>query len=105
MVVLGDTQIARNFGCDHGIAAQTILLAATEQNLAGCMIGLIARDKLRTALEIAPQYEILLVIALGKRREQAVIDQVSESGDIKYWRDEADVHHVPKRPLDDLILR
>jgi nitroreductase len=104
IVVLGDTTIARNVGCDHGIAAQTILLGAAERGLAGCMIGLIAREKLREALKIPPQYDILLVIALGKRREQAVVEQAQASGDIKYWRDDKGTHHVPKRALRDLIL-
>jgi len=104
IVVLGDTQITRNVGCDHGIAAQTILLGAAEQGLAGCMIGLIAREKLRAALHIPAQYEILLVIALGKRREQAVIDETTNPENIKYWRDEDDIHHVPKRSLGELIL-
>lgn len=104
IVVLGDTKITRNVGCDHGIAAQTILLGATERELAGCMIGLIGRENLRTTLDIATQYDILLVIALGKRREQAVIEQIGDQGDIEYWRDDEGVHHVPKRPLEDLIV-
>ena len=104
IVVLGDTQVTRNVGCDHGIAAQTILLGAAEQGLAGCLIGLVAREKLRADLNIPTQYEILLVIALGKRREQAIIEPTPDPENIKYWRDDEGVHHVPKRPLDDLIL-
>lgn len=30
IVILGDTEIAKNFGCDHGIAAQSIMLGAVE---------------------------------------------------------------------------
>jgi len=105
IVILGDTRISRTFGCDHGIAAQSILLGAREKGLAGCMIGLIERDDLRAALDISTRYEILLVIALGKPREEVAIEDVGPEGDIKYWRDEQGVHHVPKRPLKDLILR
>jgi nitroreductase len=104
LIILGDTAISHTFGCDHGIAAQSILLGARERGLAGCMIGLIQREELRRELDIPPQYEILLVLALGKPREQAVIDEVGPSGDIKYWRDNAGVHHVPKRPLKELIV-
>ena len=50
IVVLGDTEITRSFGCDHGIAAQTILLGAVEKGLSGCMIASIDRDGLRQAL-------------------------------------------------------
>ena len=104
LIILGDTAIHHNFGCDHGIAAQSILLGAREKGLAGCMIGLIQREELRRELNIPTQYEILLVLALGKPREQAVIDEVGPNGDIKYWRDSAGVHHVPKRPLKELIV-
>ena len=104
IVILGDTAIAKDFGCDHGIAAQSILLGARERGLAGCMIGLIQREELRETLEIPARYEILLVLALGKPREQAVIDDPGSGGDIRYWRDRDGVHHVPKRPLKELII-
>ncbi len=104
IIILGDTAISHSFGCDHGIAAQSILLGAREKGLAGCMIGLIQREELRKTLTIPAPYEILLVIALGKPREQAVIDDVAPNGDIKYWRDSAGVHHVPKRSLQELII-
>jgi nitroreductase len=104
IIVLGDTQISKGFGCDHGIAAQSILLGAREKGLAGCMIGLIKREELREAMAIPPRYEILLVIALGKPRGQVVIDEVGPNGDIKYWRDRDAVHHVPKRSLKEVII-
>jgi nitroreductase len=104
IIILGDTQISKGFGCDHGIAAQSILLGAREKGLAGCMIGLIKREELREALSIPSRYEILLVIALGKPREQVVIDEVKPGGDIKYWRDRDGVHHVPKRSLKEIII-
>lgn len=104
IIILGDTEIKDSFGCDHGIAAQSILLGATEKGLGGCMIGSIDKDNLRNVLNIPECYEILLIIALGKPKEKVVIDYVAENGDIKYWRDENDVHHVPKRTLEELIL-
>jgi len=104
LIILGDTAISHSFGCDHGIAAQSILLGAREKGLAGCMIGLIQREQLRQTLNIPAQYEILLIVALGRPQEQAVIDEVGPNGDIRYWRDSAGVHHVPKRSLKELII-
>jgi nitroreductase len=104
VVVLGDTEISGSFGVDHGIAAQNIMLGARERGLAGCMLGSVARDKLREALHIPDRYEILLVLALGKPKEKVVIDAVGPDGDIKYWRDSDGVHHVPKRALDEIII-
>jgi len=104
IIILGDTQISKGFGCDHGIAAQSILLGAREKGLAGCMIGLIKREELREAMALPSRYEILLVIALGKPQEQVVIDEAGPHGDIKYWRDRDAVHHVPKRSLKEVII-
>jgi nitroreductase len=104
IVILGDTEISKNFGCDHGIAAQSIMLGATERGLGGCMIGALDRPGLRASLEIPERYEILLVLALGKPAETVVLEDLSHDGNINYWRDEQSVHHVPKRALDDLIL-
>ena len=104
IIVLGDTEVAQSFGCEHGIAVQSILLGATERGFGGCMIGSGKKDELRKALEIPPRYEILLVLALGKPKETVVIDTVEPGGDTKYWRDSDSVHHVPKRRLDDIII-
>ena len=104
IIILGDTQVSKGFGCDHGIAAQSILLGAREKGLAGCMIGLVKREELRETLAIPSRYEILLVIALGKPQEQVVLDEVGPNGDIKYWRNRDGVHHVPKRPLKEIII-
>jgi len=104
IIILGDTQISRSFGCDHGIAAQSILLGAAEKGLAGCMIGTIDRQQLHKVLDIPSRFEILLVLALGKPAETVVLETVGPDGDVRYWRDEDGVHHVPKRALDDIIL-
>lgn len=103
VVVLGDHSLDKNFGCDHGIAAQTILLAAAEQGLGGCLIGSVKRAQLKEQLQLADELEVLLVIALGKPAETVVLTAVRD-GDIKYWRDEEGVHYVPKRSLDDILL-
>lgn len=104
IIIVGDTQINQSFGCDYGIAGQSMLLGAVEKGLGGCMIGSIQREKLRKSLNIPERYQILLILALGKPKEKVVIESVGPDNSIKYWRDENDVHHVPKRSLEDLIL-
>mgnify|MGYP005843611579 CR=1 FL=1 len=104
IIVLGDKTISQDFGCDHGIAAQSILLGAVEKGLGGCIIGSVRRNELAQALNLPDRYEILIVIALGKPKEQVVIETVGADGNIKYWRDEQGVHHVPKRSLDEVII-
>jgi len=104
IIILGDTEITTNFWCDHGITSQTILLGAVEKGLSGCIIGTIDKNRLRELLKIDDRLEILLVLALGEPKEEIIIETVKEDGDIKYWRDDKGVHHVPKRALEDIIV-
>ncbi|MFN2188368.1 MAG: nitroreductase family protein, partial [Candidatus Promineifilaceae bacterium] len=83
---------------------QSILLGATEKGLGGCMLANVRKESLREALRISERYEILLVLALGKPKEKVVIETVGPDGDTRYWRDSEEVHHVPKRHLDDIIV-
>lgn len=103
VVVLHDQKISKGFFWDHGIAVQSILLGATEQGLGGCQFDAINRVSLAQELCLPDHLEIVTVIALGKPKEVVVIEKLDESGDVKYWRDQQGIHHVPKRSLDDLI--
>jgi len=104
IIILLDTGITDNNFSDHCVAAQSILLGAAEKGLGGCMIGSIKRPELKQVLNLPDNYDILLGIALGKPKETIVLDPVDAEGDIKYWRDENGVHHVPKRDLEDIII-
>ena len=104
IVILGDTAISQDFGCDHGIAGQSMLLGARDKGLAGCMLGSINRRALRKILNIDSQLKILLVLAIGKPKEEVVIETVGPDGNIRYWRDAEAMHHVPKRALQELII-
>ena len=104
IIMLNDNEITNNYFCDHGIAVQSILLTAVEKGLGGCIIASINREKLRKDLLISDRYEIIQIIALGKPKETVVIEPMGSNGDIKYWRDENHVHHVPKRSLEEIVL-
>ena len=104
IVILGDTAISKEFGVDHGIAGQSLLLGAREKGLAGCMLGTINRKDLRSILNIESHLKILLVLAIGKPKEEVVIETVGPDGNIRYWRDAEAVHHVPKRSLREIII-
>ncbi len=104
IVILGDHALADDFFCDHGIAAQSMLLGAVEKGFGGCIVASIDRERMHRELQLADQYEILLVIALGKPRETVKVENIERGGDIKYWRDDHQIHHVPKRKLEDIIV-
>lgn len=104
IIMLGDKNIKREFSFDAGIACQSILLGACEKEFGGCILANIDKKNVSKIFNIPEQYEILVAIALGKPKEEVVIDDLNED-DIKYWRDDQNVHHVPKRILKDLILK
>ena len=90
---------------DQGIAAQSILLGATERGLGGCMVGMVHRKELRKALNIPERYDILLVLTLGKPKGTAVIEDLSSNPDKQRgWWDEQGRWHIPKRKLEDIII-
>ncbi len=103
IILLHDTLISVNYFCDDGIAIQSILLGAAEAGYGGCIVHSVNRNHLREILNLSEQYEILYVLALGKPKETVVLEEMKD-GDVKYWRDENQVHHVPKRALDEIIL-
>lgn len=105
IVILGDTRVNRNFSCDHGIVAQSMLLGAVERGFGGCMIASLDRDGLGRKLNLPGHFEILLVVALGKPAETIVLEQDQSPEKTPYWRDKEGIHHVPKRPLEELLVR
>ena len=103
IVQLLDKNISATPSCDHGITAQSILLQAVELGYGGCIIASVKREALSKILALPDNLEILQVIALGKPKEEVVVDDMEEN-QYKYWRDEAQTHHVPKRKLNELII-
>ena len=103
IVMLHDRSVTTHLGCDHGIAGQSILLGAAEQGLGGCMIGSVRKKELHGALRLPEHMDIVLVIALGVPVEEIVLEEIKPGGDIRYCRDSAGVHHVPKRSLESIL--
>ena len=107
IVICQDEQISKSetgFLRDVGIAAQSITLAVTELGLGACMLGYFSPDKLRQALDLSENLKPQLVISLGKSVEDIRIVDIEEGESTDYYRDEAGIHYVPKRKLDDVII-
>ena len=104
IVMLLDLAISKNPWWDHGISVQSILLGAVEKGYGGCMFGALDKKGIKRDFEIGDGYEIMTVLALGKPVEEVVLEDIKD-GSIKYYRDQNSVHHVPKRKLEDMILK
>jgi len=105
VVILHDKQVCDSAPHDVGIAAQTLLLAAVSVGLGGCMFGSVQRSKLREILQIPESLEIVLVVALGRPVEKVVLEDAQPGTSLKYYREPDRAHHVPKRRLEDVLLR
>lgn len=107
IIICQDLSVSENltrYQKDIGIVAQTILLAATEEDLGGCMIGNFSPDEVKEKLNLAENIKPMLIVALGKPNEKIIITEIENGESIKYYRDENDVHYVPKRKLEDIII-
>lgn len=107
IVILQDTTIDSNlarYQKDIGIVAQTMLLAAVEKGLGGCMIGNFGAGSVRKTLKLTDTLAPMLIVALGEPKETIVIREIEKGESTDYYRDENDVHYVPKRKLKDIVL-
>ena len=107
IVICLDGSLAENptpYQRDVGIVAQTMLLAAVEMGLNGCMIGSFAAGELREKLGLPEAIKPQLLLALGEGTDRIVMIDVGEDGSTTYYRDAEDTHYVPKRTLEQLIL-
>lgn len=107
IVICLDGSLAENptpYQRDVGIVAQTMLLAAVEMGLNGCMIGSFAAGELREKLGLPEAIKPQLLLALGEGTDRIVMTDVGEDGSTTYYRDAEDTHYVPKRTMEQLIL-
>lgn len=107
IVICLDGSLAENpapYQRDVGIVAQTMLLAAAEMGLNGCMIGSFAAGELREKLGLPEAIKPQLLLALGEGTDRIVMTDVGKDGSTTYYRDAEDTHYVPKRTLEQLIL-
>ena len=82
-------------------ASENILLAAEEEGIGSCVICKINKDRLNKILDLPEDVFLDSVIALGYKNEVSVVEDLKDT--IKYWRDEKEILHVPKKKLEDII--
>ncbi len=106
IIICQDTRIDKNlkrFLRDVGIVAEAMLLQATEDGNGGIMIGSFMAGKISEILNLPEYLHPMLLVAIGKPDEKVVLEDVKEDHWV-YYRDEDDVHHVPKRTLQEILI-
>ncbi len=102
IVICATVPEERYVSVDIGIAAQSMLLMATEIGLGGICIGAFDRAALREALAL--EREPLLVLAIGRPAERIELTPIAAAESHDYYRRDG-IHYVPKVTVEELIIR
>ncbi|MBQ6359544.1 MAG: nitroreductase family protein [Lachnospiraceae bacterium] len=106
IVICQDTEVwedLNRFQKDVGAVAQTMLLAAVETGLGGIMINNFNRGRVSEELHLPDNLVPMLIVAFGKPDETIILTEAAPGESVQYYRDENDVHYVPKRRLEDIV--
>jgi len=104
VVVLINTKKRADGGeVDCAAAVENLILAAWGEGIGACWIWSVDRARIKEILGIPDHCKVNSVVALGYKAEQPVAEDVI-NGDMKYWKDEEDILHVPKRRLIDIVF-
>ncbi len=104
ILICYDTSIAPDLEIDAGICAQTIVLGAMEKGIGACMLGSFNKENIKDIFALPDHIKPRLIIALGKPKEAVEIVDIKD-GDIKYYRDGKEKNIVPKRTLEQILIK
>lgn len=101
-----DTALAAGCMCDDGLQLEALVLGARTLGLSTCIVKAFDAKALSEAVGLPESLKPLHVVAIGYGGEEVVVETTdgTPGADIRYWRTPDGVHHVPKRPLDELII-
>lgn len=102
-----DTKYGPDCLCDDGLQLEAINLGMRTLGLGGCILKAFNAPKLSEVLGLDVRFKPRYVFALGHPAETVVLEDMTgdEDADFKYFRTPDCVHHVPKRPLSELIIK
>lgn len=102
-----DTRLTENLLCDDGLQMQAITLGACALGIGGCIIKSFNVVEIKQSLGLEKHFKPIYVLALGYPVEKVEIEDMSGEldADVKYYRTPDEIHHVPKRPLSELIIK
>lgn len=101
-----DTHYGQNCLCDDGLQLEAITLGARTLGISGCIIKAFNVSGVSETLGLEERYVPRYVLALGVPAETVELEDMrgEDDEDYKYYRTPDGVHHVPKRPLSELLI-
>lgn len=102
-----DTKYGKDCLCDDGLQLEAITLGMRTLGLAGCIIKAFNAPRLAEVLQLDSRFAPRYVLAIGYPAEEVRIEDMpmDDDADFKYYRTADGVHHVPKRQLEQLIIK
>lgn len=102
IIICSIAEESRFVDIDLGIAAQSMLLQATEIGLNGICIA--AFDKQRIKEQFNLPYEPLMILAIGRGKDNIVLTEIKANESHNYYRKDG-IHYVPKLSFEELIIK
>lgn len=102
IIICSIAKESRFVDIDLGIAAQSMLLQATEIGLNGICIA--AFDKQRIKEQFNLPYEPLMILAIGRGKDNIVLTEIKANESHNYYRKDG-IHYVPKLSFEELIIK
>lgn len=104
IAILGDYSIKKEFQTDAGSAVMSIITGAMEYGLGSCWLGALNRDEIMSVLGLSQEeFSLLYLVALGYPNQESIAEETEEQN-IRYWKDEYEKIHVPKRSRQEVVL-
>lgn len=101
-----DTYYGKDCLCDDGLQLEAISLGMRTLGLGGCIIKAFNAPLLSEVLKLDSRFLPRYVLAVGYPSEEVRLEDMNgeKDADFKYYRTPEGIHHVPKRPLSELVI-
>ncbi len=103
-VCADDTIPSGSVQVDMGAAVMSLMLAALEDGVGACWMGAVNFPEATKLLELPQNLKLLCVVALGYPAESPKEAEV-KNGNIQYYLDESGTLCVPKRTLEEVMVK
>lgn len=105
IAVLGDRNIKAQggFEVEAGAAVTTMMLEAVEEGLASCWLGAIKRDEIKSTLNLKDNLDVVYLLAIGYGKQNSRMVEID--GSLKYYESEDGTINVPKRSMDEVLVK
>ncbi|WP_317321362.1 nitroreductase family protein [Subdoligranulum variabile] len=104
IAVLQDERLPGCSDTDTGLAMGSLTAAAWAHGVGSCLMGSIDRPALTRLLNLPEGVALRYMVALGYPSHKSHLVAM-ENGDTKYYLDDVHDYCVPKRPMEEVLLK